>query len=187
MTSGDNVNLYDKYKELMGKKKKVAKKMEGLQKKYVVAKIEKKRINQEITRIALELKRMNAENPQAAKEKMLKELTTFNPEDLFPPDLEKEFNNLDLTRDKKDERMVELNDYITDGDTVTTKVPHDEEDDIELQEKPTGQTTEEEVEDLDKEMRERLTHDTQVGFDEEDVIVGEGGERPVSDDDLDAD
>lgn len=186
MTTSD-ANLHIRYKELMSKKKKVTKKMEGLKKKYITAKIEKKRISQEITRIAEELKRLHAIDPQAAKDKMLKELTTFNPEDLFPPDLEKEFNNLELTRNKRKETMVELHDYIVDGDSVVSKLPNDDEEDIELQEKPAQPAPEEEVEDLDKEMRERLAHETQVGFDEDDIIVGEHGEKPVSEDDLDAD
>jgi chromosome segregation ATPase len=184
MTS--DANLYDRYKELMSKKKKVAKKMEGLKKKYVTAKIEKKRISQEIAHIARELKHLHATNPQAAKDKMLKELTTFSPEDLFPPDLEKEFDELELTRNKRDEKMVELHDYIVDGDSVVSNPPNDEED-LELQEKPAQASSEEDVEDLDREMRERLALETEVGFDEADIIVGEHGEKPISDDDIDAD
>ena len=186
MTSEGSSDLYGRYKELMGKKKKVTKKMDGLKRKYVSAKIEKKRINQEITRIALELKNLHSKSPQAAKDHMLKELTTFDPQDLFPKDLEKEFNELELTRNKSNEKMVELHDYIVDGDTVVTQPPLDEED-IELQEKPTPKALEEEADDLDKDMRERLAHEIQVGFDEEDVIVGELGERPLTEDDLDAD
>jgi hypothetical protein len=92
-------------KILKDKKRKNLDKMKRIKRSYVKAKLEKKRINREVKQLQKEWQDKIKNNPTAAKSAFAAELKAVSVEDVFPKDLEQEFDKIELKNIKRGRTM----------------------------------------------------------------------------------
>ena len=88
--------------DLMKKKKKLMGVMKKSRKVLAKARAEKKRVTEEISKLRKTADRINAMTPEDAQVEVAKEIGRTRPSDIYPDDLEKEFDKIDRIHDKAD-------------------------------------------------------------------------------------
>jgi hypothetical protein len=169
----NRIELQERYKMLMEKKKKTVKTMDKYRRLYIKSRIEKKRINQEVKKIAEEFKLLAATNPEAAQNKILDVMKNMNSEDIFPADLEKEFDALGHIDSNTKNSIVEVDDYLVSTTEVIAGGKHG--DIMEVEIKPEDDSDE----DVPADLRAKISEDTEIGFGDEDMFI-EGGVETVT-------
>lgn len=99
------LTLEERWKQMKKKKRQNLDKMKRVKRMYVKAKLEKKRINQEVKLLQAEWQERIKNNPTEAKSAFANELKNVSTEDMFPKDLEKEFDTIELKNIKNGRTM----------------------------------------------------------------------------------
>jgi hypothetical protein len=94
--------------DLMKKKRKLVVVMKKSRKVLAKARAEKKRVNEEIKKLRKTVERINTMTPEMAQAEVAREIGKTRPSDIYPDDLEKEFDKIDRIHDKSatDENQV---------------------------------------------------------------------------------
>lgn len=86
--------------DLMKKKRKLVTTMKKSRKVLARARAEKKRVSEEIKKLRKTVERINTMTPELAQAEVAKEIGKTRPSDIYPDDLEKEFDKIDRIHDK---------------------------------------------------------------------------------------
>lgn len=166
----------ERWKTLKKKKRQNLDKMKKIKRSYVKAKLEKKRINREIKQLQKEWQERIKKNPEDAKLAFANELKSVTTEDMFPQDLEKEFDKIEL-RNIKRGRFMRTEDLSDDKDLKDSKRAVDamerelEEDLKEHDDQPVN----EEAEEPDEDTKAQLDSHIGVGLTDGDIFIDEDG------------
>lgn len=176
----------ERWKILKKKKRENLDKMKRVKRSYVKAKLEKKRINREVKQLQKEWQERIKNNPVDAKLAFAKEIRDVTTEDMFPKDLEKEFDKIELTNIKRG-RTMKTEDLSDDKDLTHSSVNAAEALERELLEDlkehddtpPTEEATE-----PDEETKLQLDHvEVTTGLTDGDIFIDEdGNEEEISPD-----
>ncbi len=101
----ETLPLEERWKMLKKKKRQNLDKMKRLNRSYIKAKLEKKRINQEVKQLQKEWQELLKKDPASAKEAFAQEMRNVTADDIFPKDLEAEFDKIELRSIKKGRTM----------------------------------------------------------------------------------
>lgn len=171
-------SLEERWRDVKKKKRLNLDKMKKVKRAYVKAKIEKKRINREVKQLQKEWKERIAHNPSDAKSAFAQELRDVTTEDMFPKDLEKEFNKIEL-KNIKQGRTMKTEDLCEDIGLKHTGEHAVEVFERELMEDmkehddtpPTEDAT-----DADEETKAQIAGNSiEVGLSDSDIIIDEAG------------
>ena len=102
---GSLQTLEERWTILKKNKRKNLDKLKKTKRSFVKAKLEKKRINRDIKKLQAEWQELIKTDPARAKSAFAEELKNVSTEDMFPKDLEKEFDKLELQNIKKGRTM----------------------------------------------------------------------------------
>jgi hypothetical protein len=182
LSNDERIVLEDKLKELMAKKKKITKKMETMKKKYIKTGSERKHINLEIKAIGEQIRKMLASDPISARKHVLEKIEEVETSEMFPADLEKEFDTLDKKCFKRKSTVVKVDDYLV-GESEVILGGNIGDIEEEFKEVEASDGTEEE----DNMIPKYLDDDNEVGFDDDDVIISEGVDDDSPDKAIDGD
>ena len=114
-----SITLEERCRIVKNKKRQNLDRMKRIKRSYVKAKLEKKRINREVKQLQKEWKERIAANPEEARSVFNQELQAVTMDDMFPKDLEKEFDNIELRNIKKG-RTMKIEDLSDDADLKHT-------------------------------------------------------------------
>ena len=188
----NNINklqsLEERTKEMAKKKKKNLEKMKRLKRSYVKAKLEKRKINAEIKLLQAEWQERIKNRPEEAKTAFAQELKNVTAEDMFPKDLEDEFDKIEL-RNIKQGRVLQTEDLSNDADLKQKGVTDvaevlERELNEELADHNTAPVTREATE-IDDETRAQLESEAPgIGLTDGDIFIDEdGNEKELEPDD----
>lgn len=111
-----------RYKELLKLKRRLLDQMKKHRKALAKNRAEKKRINEEITRLRKSGYAFAGMSSDAARARVGDEIRSVKPEDIYPRDLEKQFDKLERTTVVKYRKgSVDLDDIEDDGVGVRSK------------------------------------------------------------------
>ena len=96
----------DRIKELANKKRKVQTKIKRAKRALVKARVEKKKIDSDIVRLKSLTNAFDGLSPEAARDRLEKELDQVKPEDIYPEKLEKSFDRMERPKKGVNEREV---------------------------------------------------------------------------------
>ena len=114
-----------RYKELLKIKRRLLDKMRKHRKTIARDRIEKKRVNEEITKLRKSGYAFAGMTVSAAQARVSDEIQATKPEDIYPKDLEKQFDKLERTTEVKYKKgLVNLDDI--DDDVPTRSSPSDD-------------------------------------------------------------
>ena len=188
----DNIDktqsLEDRCREMAKKKKKNLEKMKRLKRSYVKAKLEKRRINAEIKVLQAEWQARIKNNPEEAKSAFLQELKNVTVEDMFPKDLEDEFDKIEL-RNIKLGRTMQIEDLSNDADLKQAPIPNaaealERELKEELAEHEGAPQTTEATEPDDETKAQLESESSSIGLTDGDIFIDEdGNEKELEPDD----
>ena len=175
-TVNNSVDFEGRWKILKSKKRQNLDKMKRIKRSYVKAKLEKKRINREVKQLQKEWKERIAANPAEAKSVFNQELQNVTMDDMFPKDLEREFDKIELRNIKKG-RTMKVEDLSEDADlrhvpSVADALEHELDD--ELKDKDEVHATHEATE-PDDDTKAMLDREQDIGLTTGDLFIGEDG------------
>ena len=153
-------------------------KMKRIKRSYVKAKLEKKRINREVKQLQAEWQERIKNNPAEAKSAFAQELKNVTTDDMFPKDLEQEFDKIEL-RNIKNGRTMKTEDLSNDVDlkhvpTYAADILERELED-ELKDHDTTPINTEATE-PDEDTKAQIAHETaDEGLTEGDLFIDEDG------------
>lgn len=120
---------YDRLRELMAKKKKLMAKIRRCRKEQVKARIEKRKINDEIRKLRGKKNLFSDMEHSDAAELVKKTIESVDPNDIYPKDLEREFDKIDKPAvDKK--KTLDLGKIKEQPLPVATRGSSDEDDTV---------------------------------------------------------
>lgn len=176
--------LQERAVELKKKKRANLDKMKRVKRMYVKAKLEKKRINREIKKLQAEWQERIKKNPAEAKSAFAKELKSVTADDMFPKDLETEFDKLDLQSIKKG-RTMKTEDLSKDTELKSSTgaveaMERELTEDMQANDSPESESME-----LDDDTKAQLDEaGAEVGLTEGDIFIDDNGdEREVTGED----
>ena len=163
--------------DLKKKKRQNLDKMKKVKRSYVKAKLEKRRINKQIKQLQKEWQERIKNNPEQAKSEFTKELRSVSTSEVFPADLEKWFDKLELENIKRG-RTLKTEDLTKSKDLrdVPINVADQLEKELndEMKDDDTARSDEEATE-PDDDTKAQLDQSGDVGLTEGDIFIGEDG------------
>jgi hypothetical protein len=184
----DVQTLAERIKLVKKQKRKNLSDMKRLKRRYVKAKLEKKRINREVKLLQAEWKKQVELDPEAAKSKFAKDVKSISIEEIFPPDLEKEFDNIELRHMRGKARTLDVEDLRKDKglDVIPKDVAKEIERELaeELKGEDVVETNPNDANDpIEAHMQAEMENVNTVGLSDHDIIIGEDGEENEEADD----
>jgi hypothetical protein len=117
-----------KYKDLLKQKRRLLDKMRKHRKSLARARVDKKRVNEEITRLRKSGFAFSGMTAVEAQERVSGEIRNVTPEDIYPKDLERRFDKLERTTEVKYRKdSVDISDLDDDSQVPRPKTKDDDE------------------------------------------------------------
>jgi hypothetical protein len=121
-----------RYKELLKMKRRLLTQMRKHRKSLAKARVDKKRVNEEITRLRKSGFAFAGLTPEQAQKRVSGEIRAVTPEDIYPKDLERKFDKLERKSEVMYKKgMVDTSD-IDDDSRAHAAAPGDQDDDREI-------------------------------------------------------
>ena len=177
---GSLQTLEERWTILKKNKRKNLDKLKKTKRSFVKAKLEKKRINRDIKKLQAEWQELIKTDPARAKSAFAEELKNVSTEDMFPKDLEKEFDKLELQNIKKG-RTMKTEDLSDDKDlkhvtpSAAEALERELKEDLDDHDNPAPITTE--ATEPDDETKAQLDESSNVGLTEGDIFIDENGQE----------
>ena len=172
--------IEERWAILKKNKRKNLDKLKRSKRVYVKAKLEKKRINRDIKKMQAEYQELIKKDPGRARAAFAEELKSVTTDDMFPKDLEKEFDKLELRNIKKG-RTMKTEDLSDDRDlkhvmpSAAEAFERELKDDLDDHDSPASITAE--ATDPDEDTRAQLDEGGNVGLSEGDIFIDEEGQE----------
>jgi hypothetical protein len=171
------LSIEERMKKLIMQKKKNGSKLKKITRSFAKAKLEKKKINNDIRRLKDEWDSLVKANPCKANEEFAKIVQSVTNDQIFPKDLEKEFNDIDHQYLMGKKKKITVEDLSDDAELVPINVSEalEKELDSELDDVDTKSKEETEPEEPDEETKQMLGGELEVGFSGTDIYIDEDG------------
>jgi chromosome segregation ATPase len=172
--------IEERWAILRKSKRKNLDKLKRTKRVFVKAKLEKKRINRDIKKLQAEWQELIRKDPAKAKSAFANELENVSTEDMFPKDLEKEFDKLEL-RNIKQGRTMKTEDLSDDKDlkhvtpSAVEAFERELKEDLDEHESPAPLTLE--ATEPDDDTKAQLDDSGSLGLTEGDIFIGEDGQE----------
>jgi hypothetical protein len=176
LSEKEKLEMRERYKDLMAKQKRLTKNMDKHKRLYIKSRTEKKRINQELKQLAEEFRRIAAESQAAAEQKILKEMSSVGAGDMFPQDLEREFDALGKVEKRKGVGVINTDDFLVTASEVISGGGQILED--EMDEHNATVPTTDDGDEIPEDIRKSLEDSIELGFGETDLFIQNGVELP---------
>ena len=170
----DMLSMEERFKKLKTMKRKNLDKLKRIKRSYVKAKMEKKRINKEVKELQREWAEKVKANPEMAKERFSEMVKSVTNDDIFPRDLEEEFNKIEHEHMMGKKRNMKVEDMCEDGSLnvpINVAEVFQRELDADLDDEPKAVDSEE----VDEETKEQLVDAEDVGLTDSDLFIDEEG------------
>lgn len=116
-----------RYRELLKQKRRLLNQMRKHRKSLAKSRVDKKRINEEITKLRKSGFAFSGMTAIQAMNKVSSEIQAVSPEDIYPKDLEKKFDKLERTTEVKYKNgRVDISDLDEDGPATRVKDSDDD-------------------------------------------------------------
>lgn len=103
------ISEYERVKELIKKKKKLMARIKQSRKAQIKARLEKKKVNEELRRLRGKKNLFADMAPARAQESVKKEIEAVKPAQVYPRDLEKRFDKIDKPKQPTDtDKVIDL-------------------------------------------------------------------------------
>jgi hypothetical protein len=177
MDIDDWASLGTRIKELVMQKKKVSNKIKKIQRSHVRVKLEKKRISLELKRLKEEWTALVQKDPAKAKVEFAKMVKSVSVEEMFPPDLEAEFNKIErdyLKGKQRTMKVVDLGDTDSfEKESAANALERNLEEDLKV---TTTKTDADKIEEPDEELRMLIEPtNLDIGLSETDTFIDTNG------------
>ena len=171
----DQVLSYEeKYKRLKMQKKKNLTKMKRAKRAYIKSKIEKKRINKEVKILQKEWAAQVAADPSKATAKFEEIVKAVTNEDIFPRDLEDEFNKIEHDHLMGKKRNMKVED-LSNGEGLNIPMSIPDKVAKELDESLEDDTKAVSIDEVDEETKALLSDTNTIGLSDLDLFIDEEG------------
>jgi len=110
------IHLEVRVKELAAKKKKLVTAMKRAKRTFVKSRVEKAKVDAELKKLKAKASAISKMTTEEARAHILSEMDSVTPENIYPRDLEREFERIDKPRGKRPVNEREVMDLAPDSD-----------------------------------------------------------------------